>query len=238
MRTRDGRHSDAGRTKGHGVGTGPAVRWSHSIHGVMEPNRRILVLGPPAIAVEGSIVAVSGRRVQGLLAALVLSVNHAIRIERLIEIVWPGGEPASGANALQSHVSKLRSLLGEDAIVSTDHCYALVADCAEVDACAFEHSVVGALDVMDAEPRQARSMLLEALSLWRGPAYAELADEDPFRIEAMRLEELRSTAVEAELACDVALGDLVRAIGRLRSALADECRDRARTRLFDGFRAK
>ena len=65
-------------------------------------------------------------------------------------------------------------------------------------------------------------MLLEALSLWRGPAYAELADEDPFRIEAMRLEELRRTAVEAELACDVALGDLVRAIGRLRSALADD----------------
>jgi DNA-binding SARP family transcriptional activator len=188
----------------------------------MRSGTRILVLGPPAIDTKGVVVSVAGRRTQALLSALVLSVNHAVPIDRLLDVVWPEGVPATGMNALQSHISRLRAFLGEDTVSATDHSYTLFASCEDLDACVFERSVMQAADMLGDEPATARRVLLEALALWRGTAYGELADDDPFRVESLRLDELRRTAVELELECDVALGDRIRAIGRLRSALADD----------------
>lgn len=189
---------------------------------VMPPRTRILMLGPPAIDDGEAVVPVAGRRTQALLAVLVLSVNHAVSIDRLLDVVWPEGVPATGMNALQSHISRLRALLGEDWLRATDHSYTLVATCEDIDACAFERAVLQAAEAVHTDPEAARRLLLDALSLWRGTPYGEMADEDPFRVEALRLEELRRTAVELELECDVALGDQIRAVGRLRSALADD----------------
>ncbi len=188
----------------------------------MRLRTRILVLGPPAIDANGVVVSVAGRRTQALLAALVLSVNHAVPIDRLLDVVWPEGAPATGTNALQSHISRLRAHLGEEAVAATDHSYTLFARCDDLDACVFERSVMQAADLLADDPAVARRTLLDALALWRGTAYGELADDDPFRVESLRLDELRRTAVELELESDVVLGERIRAIGRLRSALADD----------------
>jgi DNA-binding SARP family transcriptional activator len=188
----------------------------------MRSRTTILVLGPPAIDASGVIVPVAGRRTQALLSALVLSVNHAVPIDRLLEVVWPEGVPPTGMNALQSHISRLRALLGEEAVAVIDHSYTLFAGCEDLDACVFEKSVMQAVEMLTEDPVSARKTLLRALGLWRGTAFGDLADDDPFRVEALRLDELRRTEVELELECDVALGEHIRAIGRLRSALADD----------------
>lgn len=188
----------------------------------MRTDTRILVLGPLAVETVRGPEALSGRRAQSLLAALVLSVNHAVAVDLLLDVVWPEGAPASGVNALQSHVSRLRQLLGDETLVAVDHSYTLVAGCDDVDSCVFERLVIGAAEMVGTHPSEARDIVRRALAMWRGPAYGELAERDPFRIEALRLEELRRTAVELELECDVELGDAVLAIARLRSALVED----------------
>lgn len=60
-----------------------------------------------------------------------------------------------------------------------------------------------------ADPRERAAQLHEALSLWRGPAYADLADEEFLRPEIARLEELRLAALEEQAEVRLALGENV-----------------------------
>ena len=60
-------------------------------------------------------------------------------------------------------------------------------------------------------------LLEEALGLWRGPAYAEFADADFARAEAVRLEELRASAAVARL-------DALLDVGRPDDAAAEAVR--------------
>ncbi|WP_433515561.1 BTAD domain-containing putative transcriptional regulator [Nonomuraea sp. CA-143628] len=57
------------------------------------------------------------------------------------------------------------------------------------------------------DPRERAAQLHEALSLWRGPAYADLADEEFLRPEIARLEELRLAALEEQAEVRLALGE-------------------------------
>jgi DNA-binding SARP family transcriptional activator len=186
----------------------------------VESQPRILVLGPPAVAVGDRVLSVGGRRARALLAALVLGVNHTVSLDRLLDVVWGDEPPGAAPNALQSHVSHLRHLLGPGSIESHEHGYLLRATCEEVDACVFEHLVEDAAEVQPEDPATARSMVRRALSLWRGEAFGELAAIEPFHLEALRLDELRRAAAEIELTAEVALGERVRAVAQLRAALA------------------
>ncbi|WP_241683707.1 BTAD domain-containing putative transcriptional regulator [Actinomadura sp. J1-007] len=62
-------------------------------------------------------------------------------------------------------------------------------------------------------------MLADALALWRGPAYADFADEPFARAEIARLEELRLTALEDHAEHRLALGDHAALAGELADLL-------------------
>ena len=51
------------------------------------------------------------------------------------------------------------------------------------------------------DPEGAIGLYDDALALWRGQAYAEVADHDVVRAEAVRLEELRVTAAQNDVYC-------------------------------------
>jgi predicted ATPase len=87
--------------------------------------------------------------------------------------------------------------------------YALVLAHDEVDAWKFEELVAAA---REASPENALDLLDEALTLWRGPAFAEFADEPFARGEAIHLEELRRTAELDRLDALLALGEHERAV--------------------------
>lgn len=65
-----------------------------------------------------------------------------------------------------------------------------------MDAWLFERLVREARQCSAAAPARARSLIGEALALWRGGAFAEVADEEWVLAEAARLEELRLGADE------------------------------------------
>ncbi|MBI0384771.1 AfsR/SARP family transcriptional regulator, partial [Streptomyces albiflaviniger] len=70
-------------------------------------------------------------------------------------------------------------------------------------------------------PDGALPRLEEALSRWRGPAYAEFADEGWARGERSRLAELRLHAVERQAEARLALGRAAEAVPDLEAHLAE-----------------
>lgn len=162
---------------------------------------RFGVLGPLAVwTSEGEPVRIPGMKVRVLLLVLLVHEGHPVSVDRLVEALWDGRPPERTAGALQAKVSQLRGALeraepGGRALVEHGPAgYRLVLESAEVDAELMRVLLERARAL--AEPRSGADLLREALSLWRGPAYADAADEAYAHHAATRLEELRLAVVE------------------------------------------
>ncbi len=182
--------------------------------------RMIRVLGPIDIAAPGGQRSVGGRQARALLGALVIGVNHAVPIDHLEEVLWADARPESANNTLQSYVSHLRALLGAGSVVRLDPSYQLNAGPTEIDALRFEELLVEATPLRE-QPAERLRCCREALALWRGRPFGDLADEEAFRLETYRLEELRLTAMEYSLEAELALDRHELIIGELESAVRE-----------------
>lgn len=158
---------------------------------------------------DGHSVAVGGGRQRALLALLLVHAGEIVSRDRLIDELWDGQPPASASQSLDVYVSRLRKAFrdagADEALVTRAPGYVLNVD--ETDARRFEALAVEggeALAAGDAE--RAARLLRDALALWRGKAYVEMADEHWARPEAERLEELRLQATEDRVEAELALG--------------------------------
>lgn len=180
----------------------------------------IRVLGPVDLLSSGVLVPLGGHHQRKLLAALVLAANHAVSMESLARVLWGEDAPSSRDNTIQSYVYRLRHLIGADAIVSEDHSYMLRVDADDVDALRFEVLLNQAADAKD-DPERRNALAREALALWRGEPFGDLGDEDPFRVEAIRLVELRLSAMELRLESDLALGSEEKVVGTVEAMVEE-----------------
>lgn len=149
-----------------------------------------------------------------------MAAGRIVSSDHLIEVLWGDDPPESAMNTLQSYVSRLRRLLGDDSIRMVDHGYQLHVDAENIDALRFERLIRAAADD-DCPPAESRALCHEALGLWRGVPFGELADVDPFRLEAIRLDDLRMLAMETQLAAELASNHPELVIGALESAVAE-----------------
>lgn len=179
---------------------------------------RLGILGPLEVWCDGRSVEVPSGRRRRVLAALLTRPGRPVSAEELIEAGWSDDLPADPKAALHTVLSRLRSVLGEQAIVTQPAGYVLDLATEAIDAGQFEALCETA---RTAAPVEASRLLDEALGLWRGPAYAEFVDLDMVRDEAHRLELERTDVREegARLALDA--GDARDAVRRLESLLAD-----------------
>ncbi|MFI5744329.1 ATP-binding protein [Streptomyces sp. NPDC051644] len=162
---------------------------------------RYLILGVTEARDEsGSALPVGGTRLRALLAALALRTGRPVPVADLVDDVWAGDPPNDAPAALQALVGRLRRVLGRDAITSTHGGYRLEAAPDEVDLHVFERLSRQGADELDAgDPAAAARTLRTALSLWRGPALADLPDHGHgLRPEAHRLAALERR-IEADL---------------------------------------
>ena len=129
--------------------------------------------------------------------------------ERLVDSLWPDDPPENAAQALYSHVSRLRRHLGPlaDRLERQSNGYRLRLEPFELDA--------------DAARRLAPDDPQAALELWRGPALVEFRSVPELEIASVGLDELRLKLVddvlEARLARrgpDVVAGRCRRGRGR------------------------
>jgi predicted ATPase/DNA-binding SARP family transcriptional activator len=111
--------------------------------------------------------------------------------------LWGDEPPRSALASLRTYVYRLREGLGDDGeVLASTHAghYRLVVPPEQLDAARFERLVETARDEPDPTVRTA--LLTDALALWRGPAFGELADGPTVRTEAQRLDQLRTTVEE------------------------------------------
>src|SRR6202012_2405388 len=102
---------------------------------------RFGILGPlQVIADDGRELALGGRMPRAVLALLLLRANEVVSTDQLVEALWAGAPPASGAKGLHVHVSRLRRALAagqsapdEERLVTTAGGYVLRVGPEELD---------------------------------------------------------------------------------------------------------
>jgi DNA-binding SARP family transcriptional activator len=81
------------------------------------------ILGPLEVVDGGRTLPLGGRRQRALLTVLILHANQVVPTEFLLDQVWGGEQPASGAGLVQVYVSELRKALGDGVIETRAPCY-------------------------------------------------------------------------------------------------------------------
>jgi DNA-binding SARP family transcriptional activator len=182
------------------------------------------VLGPLVAEDEHGPINLKGSRHRAVLARLLVARGRVVPVTWLIDDLW-ASPPEGALGAVQTFVGTLRKALEPDRpprtpsrlLVTAPPGYALRASLEAVDAWRFEAAVAAAAQL---PPAEARVVLDDVLGLWRGPAYAEFADQDWARGEAARLDELRLLAVERRAEAASASGRAAEAVADLEAHVA------------------
>ncbi|MFC4586427.1 ATP-binding protein [Sphaerisporangium corydalis] len=152
-------------------------------------------------------MAVGGPRLRALLALLALNAGRVVTVEGLVDGLYEGTPPAAAGNAIQALVSRLRHLIGDDAVVRHPSGYELAVGPDDVDARRFERlAAEGRQALATGDPSRAAAKLREALGLWRGTALADVGDAPFAPAAAAGLAELRLRAAEDHADAELALG--------------------------------
>jgi predicted ATPase/DNA-binding SARP family transcriptional activator len=171
-------------------------------------------------AVRGGVrVAVPSRAQRALLARLLLAEGQVVSADDLVDAVWEEGSLERARHALHTTVSRLRSRLGPDVLVTRPPGYLLDVRRDAVDAFRFEAGFRQAEGLLDGAAAAALKILDEVLGLWRGPAYAEFAGTFA-QGSSVRLAELRLAARECQCEALLELGLVDRALAELTELTA------------------
>ncbi|MCU1423755.1 MAG: hypothetical protein JWM51_46 [Microbacteriaceae bacterium] len=178
------------------------------------------VLG--ALTLDGGRIPLAPRD-RAVLSALTVRVGSSLSVESLAAALWGDDLPASWSKVIPGCVMRLRRLIAPARIETTRFGYRLAAEHIEVDAERFEQLVKRGTQLLQlGEPERAAHALSEALELWRGEPFVELADWEPARIASGRLDEIRLGSEELLLDARLQAGEIheVAAVARARVAEA------------------
>jgi predicted ATPase/DNA-binding SARP family transcriptional activator len=183
----------------------------------------VRLLGPVRAVRLGREIALGGPKKRAVLALLLLEAGRVVPTGRLMEELWRGSPPRGAAVTLRSYVSRLRAVLGPDAVLEGGGGgYVITVRSDDVDAGRFERLVAAGQAALDAgEAAAAAGRFAEALGLWHGRALADVCEVEALALESARLEELRLAAVEGRIEADIALGRHARVIGDLERLVAE-----------------
>ncbi len=182
------------------------------------------VLGSLEVRRGDDLVDIGSSSERKVLAALLVEANAVVSTSRLIDVLWGDDPPASDRNALQTYVARLRRRLRTAAepapIVTRPPGYAIELRPHQLDSLQFRELLDQARATLPVDPARALEILDDSLKLWRGPAFAEFADDGVAQAEAACLEELRQTAVENRVDALLALGRSTDAVSVLEGVVA------------------
>lgn len=153
------------------------------------------VLGSLEVVVDGTRVEVTSSTHRRIMSVLVVCRGEVVASERVADMA------EVSLRALRTAVSRLRSRIGEQAIVTEAGGYRLGA--VDVDADRFEADLERA---RAAAPVEALAALDSALRLWRGEPFGECAETEWAAPVVARLAELFALAVEDRASALIALG--------------------------------
>jgi DNA-binding SARP family transcriptional activator len=178
------------------------------------------LLGPVEVLEGGRALPVGGRRQRAVLVHLLLSPGTPVSTARLIEQVWGDAPPAAVRTSLHTYVSRLRAVLGAARVETRSTGYVLHATEDEIDAVRFERTIARARAAAADDPAHAAELYDLALSLWRGPALGDLADEESLRPTVALLDHLQDAVVAERMDVGLALEQASSLLPQLEDVLA------------------
>lgn len=173
------------------------------------------MLGPLEVGEDDHLLALGGPKQRAVLGHLLLHANEAVSTGTLVQALWGDDPPPAARNALQSYVSRLRTVLGRDRIDGTAAGYLLHADLQEVDLLQFEQLVADAGAAVTTDPSTAIALVDDALALWRGRPLADLDDPPWSAAPVARLEQRRLEAIEVRADAHLATGQSEQVVAEL-----------------------
>ncbi|MET7622222.1 AfsR/SARP family transcriptional regulator [Streptomyces sp. NPDC005408] len=180
----------------------------------------IEVLGALSVREKGRSIAPSAPKPRQVLALLALNADQLVPVSLLVDELWGQNPPRSSRTTLQTYVLQVRDLIGEalagapdeqrnakSVLVTLPGGYRLETQGGTVDFREFERRAGTGYRAMDAEDySQAAARLQDALSLWSGPALADVQAGSQIAMEIERLEEARLCALDQRIEADLRLG--------------------------------
>ena len=164
--------------------------------------------------------ALGGPKQRLVLALLLAEPNRVVSLDRLVDGLWGDEPPDSARHTVQSYVSELRKVLGP-VIERAGAGYVIEVDRNSLDTLDFEARVADGRARSESDPAEAATALEEALGLWRGAPFDDLATQPALIAESARLEELHIVAIEALMQARLAAGrhsEVVAELDRLTRA--------------------
>ncbi|GGW53320.1 SARP family transcriptional regulator [Streptomyces lucensis JCM 4490] len=200
---------------------------------------RVNLLGPLEIyAGEPGVNAVpAAQKVRQTLAVLILNANRVVRFEQLMEELWEDNPPARAHTALQTYVYQIRKRFdlgnprsdghdrdtGRPVLGTVDGGYQLTLPEDHVDAFRFEPLIARARkDFRAGDHPTARDRVAAALALWRDTALVDVRKGPLLEAEALRLNELHTSANQLRIEADLHLGRHHELLSELTSLAALE----------------
>jgi DNA-binding SARP family transcriptional activator/pimeloyl-ACP methyl ester carboxylesterase len=161
-----------------------------------------------------------------VLALLLLNANRVVSTDRLMQELWPELAPDRAAANLQVRLSELRKALRTveeaDRLETRAPGYVLRVAPDELDVLRFEQLAASGREALaGGDPDSAVRVLDEALSLWRGPALADIDGVQFAGAEQARLEEERIVALESRMDALLACGRHQETIAELEALTTD-----------------
>lgn len=171
---------------------------------------RFRLLGPLEVFDGTAWRAIGAARRRSLLTILLIHAGQVVSVDRIAAELWGDSPPKTASNQVHGYVARLRQLLADrDGVLLATRSpgYQLRLQPGDTDLGRFTSLVTGGRAALHAgDMTQASERLSEAISLWRGPAFADVEATPLVAAEANRLQELRLTAVEARVEADLAGG--------------------------------
>ena len=196
------------------------------------------VLGPLEIEDQGRPLRIDGIKRRALLALLLMHPNEIVSRDLIIQELWGAQAPDGAAHTLEVQISRLRKLLRADGhsqvIVTHSTGYKLVVGPEELDLLRFDRLVEnGRLAAGAGRNDQASERFREALSLWRGRPFEDVAYASFAQIEIDRLEGRRLAAIEDRVEAELALEDHAELVSELEALVRQHpFRERLRGQLM------
>lgn len=162
------------------------------------------LLGPLQVSVCGEPVRATSSSLRTLLVVIALEAGSPVPVDRLVAALWDGDLPEHPRRTVQTHLTRLRQLLGAEYFSTGSGGYELRVTEDNVDALRFLRLLKTAGDA--AHPSLERADLNAALGLWRGYPFDDLSSQWAVRT--------REGLVERYLAAVERLADLDIAEGR------------------------
>jgi DNA-binding SARP family transcriptional activator len=188
---------------------------------------RYQLLGPLRVVNENAGVSIRARKVEVILAALLVRRDHVVSIEDLITEVWEQDPPVRATAAVHVYISQLRKLLTQpggkaNPIDTRAPGYLLRAHPEDLDSTAFQRLVRQGREHLRRKDHEAASSDLgDALSLWHGPALSHLPHGPLISGFQTSIEELRHECIEMHIESNLALGRHRELVSRLYSLIAE-----------------